>query len=97
MQNSSSSGDLRSGAQAGGTSYTKCDCGSGLKYKFCCQKAEHLIARIDRQIESKQVQAAIATIEEGLKKFPDTPNLILRRAMVHSIMGEGPQASQIWS
>ena len=95
MQNSSSSGDLRSGAQAGGTSYTKCDCGSGLKYKFCCQKAEHLIARIDRQIESKQVQAAIATIEEGLKKFPDTPNLILRRAMVHSIMGEGPQASQI--
>jgi len=95
MQNSSSPGDLRSGAQSGGTSYTKCDCGSGLKYKFCCQKAEHLMSRIDRQIESKQIQAAVATIEEGLKKFPDTPNLILRRAMVHTLMGEGSQASQI--
>lgn len=76
-------------------SYTKCDCGSGEKYKFCCQKAEIYTERIDRQIESKQLKAAMATIEEGLRKYPDTPVLILRKAMISTLTGEGSHASQI--
>ena len=76
-------------------SYTKCDCGSGEKYKFCCQKAEIYTQRIDRQIESKQLKAALATIEEGLRKYPDTPVLILRKAMISTLTGNGSQAAQI--
>jgi hypothetical protein len=63
-------------------SYTKCDCGSGEKYKFCCQKAEAYILKVDRQIESNLPAAAVATLEEGLKKYPDTPALLLRRALL---------------
>lgn len=76
-------------------SYTKCECGSGEKYKFCCQKAEAYNRKADRQIESKQAAAAIATLEEGLKKFPDTPGLVIRRAMLYSITGEGQHGHRI--
>jgi len=58
-------------------SYTRCECGSGEKYKFCCQKAEAYIRKVDRQIESNLAEAAFATVEEGLKKYPDTPSLLI--------------------
>lgn len=76
-------------------SYTKCDCGSGLKYKFCCQKAEQILQKIDRQIESRQLQGLLASIEDGLKRFPETPGLVLRRAMVLALTGDGSQARHI--
>lgn len=63
-------------------SYTKCECGSGEKYKFCCQKAEAYIRKVDRQIESNLPAAAVATLEEALKKYPDTPALLMRRALL---------------
>jgi hypothetical protein len=68
-------------------SYTRCECGSGEKYKFCCQKAEAYIRKVDRQIESNLDEAAAATLEEGLKKYPDTPSLLIRRALLAASNG----------
>lgn len=75
-------------------SYTRCECGSGEKYKFCCQKAEAYIRKVDRQIESNLAEAAIATVEEGLRKYPDTPALLIRRALLSASGGADNQATR---
>lgn len=65
-------------------SYQKCDCGSGEKYKFCCQKAEAFLMKIDRLLDSDQEAAAVAIVEEAIRKFPDTPSLLIRQALLNS-------------
>lgn len=63
-------------------SYSICFCGSGDKYKFCCQKAESQIIRVERLIQSEELGAALAAATEGLKKYPETPMLVMHKAML---------------
>jgi len=49
-------------------SYSTCFCGSGDKYKFCCQKAESQIIRVERLIESEDFDAALAAATDAAKK-----------------------------
>ncbi|QEH37237.1 hypothetical protein OJF2_58240 [Aquisphaera giovannonii] len=60
--------------------YEPCPCGSGKKYKWCCQKAETYLERSIRLEDTAQADAVLAPIEEGLAKLPGNNMLLLRKA-----------------
>jgi tetratricopeptide (TPR) repeat protein len=62
-------------------SYSPCPCGSGKKYKWCCQKVESYAERARRLIDNSQHSAALAVLDEGLAKVPDNPWLLERKAL----------------
>jgi hypothetical protein len=66
--------------------YSLCPCGSGLKFKWCCHKVESFVERADRHYEGGQVEATLHALDEGLRKFPDNPWLMIRKVMV--LLGE---------
>jgi len=63
--------------------YSSCPCGSGQKYKWCCQKVEAYSERAQRLLDSGQYESALKPLEEGLAKVPDNVWLLTRKAMVH--------------
>ena len=74
--------------------YATCPCGSGQKYKFCCQKVEAYAERAQRLIDSQQYEAALKPLEEGLAKVPDNPWLLTRKAMSHLHLNQMDRAKQ---
>ena len=62
--------------------YMPCPCGSGQKFKWCCQKVEAYADRAQRMVESGQVESALKPLEEGLARFPDNAWLLTRKAIV---------------
>jgi tetratricopeptide (TPR) repeat protein len=67
--------------------YGPCPCGSGEKFKWCCQKVEAYAERAQRLHENGQIDAALAALEEGLRKQPDNSWLLVRKALI--LTGEG--------
>ncbi len=63
--------------------YSPCPCGSGEKYKWCCQKVEPFAERAQRLLENGQFESALVPLNEGLAKFPDSPLLLTRKAVTH--------------
>lgn len=61
--------------------YSPCPCGSGQKFKWCCQKVEAHAERADRMAQNGQLDAAIEVLEEGLRKEQDNPWLLTRKAV----------------
>ena len=74
-------------------SYSPCPCGSGQKYKWCCQKIEAYADRSERLFDGGQVAAAIETLNEGLRKEPDNAWLLTRKAVYLAQKNE-PQAAK---
>jgi tetratricopeptide (TPR) repeat protein len=72
--------------------YSPCPCGSGQKYKWCCQRVEAYVERAQRLIDNSQYEPAIKPLEEGLAKEPDNVSLLLRKAMVHIHVHQMEQA-----
>jgi tetratricopeptide (TPR) repeat protein len=62
--------------------YAPCHCGSGQKYKWCCQSVEPYIERSQRLLDNGQHELAINPLVEGLAKVPDNVSLLLRKALV---------------
>src|SRR5258708_20657741 len=60
--------------------YALCPCGSGEKFKWCCQKVEVLAERAQRLAENAQGEMAIQALDEGLRQHPDNPLLSLLKA-----------------
>ncbi len=73
--------------------YAFCPCGSGQKFKFCCQKVESYAERAQRMVESGQHESALKPLEEGLVKFPDNPWLLTRKALIE-IQLERPEPAK---
>ncbi|MDR3632807.1 MAG: tetratricopeptide repeat protein [Isosphaeraceae bacterium] len=61
--------------------YAPCPCGSGQKFKWCCQKVEPFAERAQRLFEGGQVEAALSVVEEGLQKDPGNSWLLTRKAL----------------
>ena len=74
--------------------YATCPCGSGQKYKFCCQKVEAYAERAQRLIDSQQYESALKPLEEGLAKVPDNPLLLTRKALCHLHLNQMDVAKQ---
>ena len=62
--------------------YMPCPCGSGQKFKWCCQKVESYAERAQRMVESGQFESSLKPLEEGLARFPDNAWLLTRKAIV---------------
>ncbi len=61
--------------------YMPCPCGSGQKFKWCCQKVETYAERAQRMAESGQIESSLKPLEEGLARFPGNPWLLIRKAL----------------
>jgi tetratricopeptide (TPR) repeat protein len=64
--------------------YMPCPCGSGEKFKWCCQKVESYAERAQRMVDSGQIESSLKPLEEGLARFPDNAWLLTRKAMVEA-------------
>ena len=62
--------------------YAPCHCGSGQKYKWCCQSVEAYVERSQRLLDNGQYELALNPLVEGLAKVPDNVSLLLRKALV---------------
>src|SRR5258708_33452483 len=62
--------------------YAPCPCGSGEKFKWCCQKVEAYAERAQRLHENGQIEAALDALDEGLQKQPDNTWLLVRKAII---------------
>ncbi len=62
--------------------YMPCPCGSGQKFKWCCQKVETYAERAQRMVDSGQFESALKPLEEGLARFPDNAWLLTRKAII---------------
>ena len=61
--------------------YSPCPCGSGEKFKWCCHKVEAYADRAHRLFDGGQIEAAIETLDEGLRKEPGNAWLLTRKAL----------------
>ncbi|MFM1802965.1 MAG: hypothetical protein RJA81_2317 [Planctomycetota bacterium] len=64
--------------------YSTCFCGSGEKYKFCCQKAESLIYKIEKLLEDQKWDSALTAVNDAIRKFPDAAMLVLQKSVLES-------------
>ncbi len=76
-------------------SYSPCPCGSGQKYKWCCQKAEAYAHKSARLLDSGAVEPSKAALEEGLAKFPDNPWLLIRKALILARSHKTAEAAEV--
>jgi len=67
---------------AGVDPYALCPCGSGQKFKWCCQKMESYADRAQRLYETGQTSAALDALDEGLRKEPANAWLLTRKALI---------------
>ncbi len=74
--------------------YAPCHCGSGQKYKWCCQSVEPYIERSQRLLDNGQIELAINPIVEGLAKAPDSVSLLLRKALIQLHLNQAEPASE---
>ena len=52
--------------------YSPCPCGSGQKFKWCCQKVEAYAERAQRLFENGQAEAALGRSTTGCARSPAT-------------------------
>jgi tetratricopeptide (TPR) repeat protein len=72
--------------------YAPCHCGSGQKYKWCCQNVEAYIERGQRLVDNGQHDLALKTLVEGLAKVPENVSLLLRKALVELHLNQADSA-----
>lgn len=75
--------------------YSPCPCGSGEKYKWCCQKVEPYAEKALRLLENGQTAAALTAIDEGLRKVPDSSWLLVRKAAILAERGQTAEAHEL--
>src|SRR5262245_13183335 len=74
--------------------YAPCPCGSGQKFKWCCQKVEAYAERAEKLLERGQLDSALAAIEEGLRKALDSAWLLTRKAAILLRQGKADLAGE---
>lgn len=74
--------------------YGPCPCGSGKKLKFCCTDLVGEIEKIHRMIEGDQLRAALAHVEQTLRKHPGRASLLDLQVMLQSALGDLDGAEQ---
>ena len=72
--------------------YSPCPCGSGQKYKWCCQKVEAYAERAQRLVDNGQFESALKPLDEGLAKVPANPWLSTRKALVQLQLNQSDAA-----
>lgn len=68
--------------------YGPCPCGSGKKLKFCCSDLVGEIEKIHRMIEGDQMRAALAHVEQTLRKHPRRASLLDLKIMLETALDD---------
>lgn len=91
----------RARAIAAGTSedhmvdpYASCPCGSGKKFRFCCQAIYPAIERAFSQFRGGQQEAALRTIDSAAAANPGHPEILIRKAMMLDAAGRRDDAEK---
>ncbi len=74
--------------------YSPCPCGSGQKFKWCCQKAESYVDRAQRLERNGQYEAALAVLNEAIGKLPDLALPRFRKVALLSALGRTVEARE---
>ncbi|HEV3146468.1 MAG TPA: tetratricopeptide repeat protein [Gemmataceae bacterium] len=74
--------------------YVSCPCGSGKKFKWCCQPIHEKIDVAFRQQEAGQHEAAVRTLDEVVKEHPQNPEAWGRKAQLLHANGRRDEAEQ---
>ncbi len=72
--------------------YASCPCGSGKKFKWCCQGIHEQIEKALTQLQNGQGEAALHTIEDAVKANPNNPEAIGRKAQILHSLGKVDEA-----
>src|SRR5829696_5007304 len=62
--------------------YSPCPCGSGKKFKWCCQPIHALIAKVYELDASGQHEAAMREMDEVVAQHPTNPEVFGRKALL---------------
>jgi tetratricopeptide (TPR) repeat protein len=76
-------------------SYSPCPCGSGKKFKWCCEPIYADINRAFQQEESGQHEAALRTLHEVVARNPGNPEAHGQLATLLFARGENEQADAV--
>src|SRR5947208_5289299 len=74
--------------------YSSCPCGSGKKFKWCCQPIHAEIERAFEQYNSGQHEAAVRTMAEVVREHSGNPEAWGRQAQLLAIAGKVEEAEQ---
>ena len=74
--------------------YSSCPCGSGKKFKWCCQPIHAEIERAFEQYNSGQHEAAQRTMAEVVREHSGNPEAWGRQAQLLAISGKVEEAEQ---
>lgn len=74
--------------------YMSCPCGSGKKFKWCCQPIHAEIDRAFKQQEDGQHEAALRTIDEVVKANSANPEVWGRKAQILHMNGKAKEAEE---
>src|SRR5688572_22561667 len=75
-------------------SYSPCPCGSGKKFKWCCQPIYQEIQEAIRQVNNGQVDTALRKLEDLTKQHPDNPEVWGKRAEILAELDKQEEAEQ---
>ena len=74
--------------------YASCPCGSGKKFRFCCQAIYPAIERAFSQFRGGQQEAALRTIDAAAASNPGHPEILIRKAMMLDAAGRREDAEK---
>ena len=74
--------------------YASCPCGSGKKFRFCCQAIYPAIERAFSQFRGGQQEAALRTIDAAAAAHPGHPEILIRKAMMLDAAGKRDDAEK---
>lgn len=74
--------------------YASCPCGSGKKFRFCCQPIYPAIERAFSQFRGGQQEAALRTIDSAAASHPGHPEILIRKAMMLDAAGRREDAEK---
>lgn len=74
--------------------YASCPCGSGKKFKWCCQDIHSDIETAYKQHNGGQHEAALKTIADVVAKHPGNPEVWGRQAQLQFLNGKIEEAEQ---
>lgn len=75
--------------------YTACPCGSGKKFKWCCQAIYPGIQQAMEQMEAGQQDSALRVIDDVIKAHPNNPEAWGQKARMLFAQGKPDEAEEL--
>lgn len=75
--------------------YSSCPCGSGKKFKWCCQPIHENIEKALLQQKNGQHEMALKTIDDVVREHPKNPEALGRKAQLLHANGRKEEAEKV--